>query len=82
MLAHTLGADPPKSCCFSELGQRELPVAVVNPTRVRNFARAAGQLAKTDAIDARTIAEFGVKMSPKAKQMVSAARRRLSDSAS
>ena len=60
-----------------ELAQRELPVAVVNPTRVRNFARAAGQLAKTDHIDARLIAEFGEKMSPEPKQLVSAARRKL-----
>jgi transposase len=60
-----------------ELAQRELPVAVVNPTRVRNFAKAAGQLAKTDQIDARLIAEFGEKMSPEPKQMVSAARRKL-----
>ena len=60
-----------------ELAQRELSVAVVNPTRVRNFARAAGQLAKTDQIDARLIAEFGEKMSPEPKQLVSAARRKL-----
>jgi transposase len=60
-----------------ELAQRELPVAVVNPTRVRNFARAAGQLAKTDQIAARLIAEFGEKMSPEPKQLVSAARRKL-----
>lgn len=60
-----------------ELAQRELPVAVVNPTRVRNFARAAGQLAKTDQIDARIIAEFGEKMNPEPKQLVSAARRKL-----
>lgn len=60
-----------------ELAQRELPVAVVNPTRVRSFARAAGQLAKTDQIDARLIAEFGEKMNPEPKQLVSAARRKL-----
>ncbi len=60
-----------------ELAQRELPVAVVNPTRVRNFARAAGQLAKTDAIDARIIAAFGAKLSPGVKQIVSAQRQEL-----
>lgn len=62
---------------IGELAQRELPVAVVNPTRVRNFARAAGKLAKTDKIDARTIAEFGEKMNPAPKQLVSQARRKL-----
>jgi transposase len=62
----------------SELASRGLPVAIVNPTRVRNFARAAGQLAKTDQIDARMIAEFGTKMAPEPQQLVSAARRKLS----
>lgn len=62
---------------FAELVQHGFPVAVVNPTRVRNFARADGQLAKTDAIDARTIAKFGYKMEPKPQQMRSAAREKL-----
>src|SRR5689334_25320905 len=35
-----------------------LPVAVINPRQARNFARATGQLAKTDAIDARLLAHF------------------------
>src|SRR5256714_12813161 len=35
-----------------------LPVVVVNPRKVRNFARATGQLAKTDALDARALAHF------------------------
>lgn len=36
-----------------------LPVAMANPRRVRNFARAVGKLAKTDSIDAGVIARFG-----------------------
>ena len=32
----------------------ELPVVIVNPRQVRNFARATGRLAKTDGLDART----------------------------
>lgn len=36
-----------------------LRVSVVNPGRARSFARAAGQLAKTDALDARVLARFG-----------------------
>jgi transposase len=35
-----------------------LPVVVVNPRWVRNFARSIGQLAKTDAIDARVLAMY------------------------
>ena len=41
-----------------------LSVAVVNLTRVRQFARAAGLLAKTDSLDAWVLAEFGKKMRP------------------
>jgi len=56
-----------ESALVSELVEQSIPVAVVNPTRVRSFARAAGQLAKTDPIDARMIARFGATMKPKAK---------------
>src|SRR5438094_7783748 len=35
-----------------------LPVVVVNPRQARDFARATGQLAKTDAVDARALAHF------------------------
>jgi transposase len=41
-----------------ELQAAAMPVIVINPRRVRDYARAAGQLAKTDRIDARTLAEF------------------------
>ena len=41
-----------------------LPVAVVNPTRVREFAKAIGQYAKTDRIDAQLIAHFAYKVRP------------------
>ncbi|HEX3468177.1 MAG TPA: IS110 family transposase [Candidatus Elarobacter sp.] len=34
------------------------PVAIVNPRQVRDFARSTGQIAKTDRIDARVLAEF------------------------
>ena len=42
-----------------------LPVAMVNPVRVRNFARAHGLLAKTDKLDAFNLAEFGKQMKPR-----------------
>jgi len=41
-----------------------LPVVVVPPLKVRRFAEAAGQLAKTDAIDARLIARFAAALKP------------------
>jgi len=41
------------------LGRADLPVALVNPRRVREFARAIGWLAKTDRLDARLLARFG-----------------------
>ena len=42
----------------AELGVANLPVAVVNPRQVRNFAKASGQLAKTDRLDAEVLAHF------------------------
>jgi transposase len=41
-----------------------LPVAVVNPRQVRDFARAIGKLAKTDPIDAKILAHFGEAVQP------------------
>src|SRR3954465_8396828 len=41
-----------------------LPVAVVNPRRVRAFARATGRLAKTDRLDAEAIARFAEAVRP------------------
>jgi transposase len=47
-----------------ELQAAGFPVAVVNPKRIRDFARASGQLAKTDQIDARIITEYAARMQP------------------
>ena len=41
-----------------------LPVAVVNPRQARDFAKATGQLAKTDALDARALAHFAEAVRP------------------
>jgi transposase len=41
-----------------------LPVAVVNPRQARDFAKATGQLAKTDALDARALARFAEAVRP------------------
>ena len=43
-----------------------LPVSVINPARVRQFARASGQLAKTDPIDATVLTAFGQAFAPEA----------------
>jgi transposase len=41
-----------------------LAVAVVNPRQVRDFARATGQLAKSDRLDARVLAQFAARIQP------------------
>jgi transposase len=51
----------------AELVVAQLPVVVVNPRQVRDFARAIGQLAKTDRIDAAVIAHFGEAVNPEAR---------------
>ena len=45
-------------------------VAVVNPRRIRDFARAAGQIAKTDKLDARIIAQFAATMEPRPTEQI------------
>ena len=52
-------------------------VAVVNPRQVRDFARATGQLAKTDSIDARVLARFGRCIGPRSSQKPSENQARL-----
>jgi transposase len=51
------------------LASARLPVAVVNPRQIRDFARATGQLAKTDALDARVIALFAEAVRPPARPL-------------
>jgi transposase len=46
------------------LGSAQLPVVVVNPRQVRDFAKALGQLAKTDRIDAEVLARFAEAIRP------------------
>ena len=52
-----------------ELAAAQLRVAVVNPRQVRDFARANGQLAKTDALDARVLALFAERMKPQLRML-------------
>lgn len=55
-----------------------IPVAVVNPRQIRDFARATGQLAKTDALDARAIALFAEAIQPAARPLPTEHAQRLS----
>lgn len=54
----------------TELHLAGLTVAVVNPRQIRDFARAVGQMAKTDKIDAKIIARFAATVEPPAKAVM------------
>jgi transposase len=51
------------------LAEAKLPVAVVNPRQVHDFAKAVGQLAKTDQLDAQVIARFGEAVRPEPRPL-------------
>lgn len=51
------------------LAAAALPVIVVNPRQVRDFAKATGQLAKTDSIDAMILALFGQRVRPELRRL-------------
>ncbi len=51
------------------LGEAGVPTAVVNPRQVRDYARSTGKLAKTDAIDARILAEFAAAVHPEPRPL-------------
>ncbi len=53
----------------AELSQASLPVAVVNAKRVRDFAKATGQIAKTDKLDARVLAHFAAAVQPEVRSL-------------
>ncbi len=53
-----------QTAVVAELAAAKLPVAVVNPRQVRDFARATGEQAKTDAIDAAVLARFAEAIRP------------------
>ena len=61
----TGGYEELASAVFRRAGAR---VSVVNPKRVRDFARACGQLAKSDPVDARVLAHFGRAMQPRPQE--------------
>jgi transposase len=61
VLEATGGLERPAIVALATAG---LPVVMVNPRQVRDFARATGQLAKTDALDARALAHFAEAVRP------------------
>jgi transposase len=54
-----------------------LPVAAVNPRRIREFAKAIGRTAKTDPIDAQVIALYGAKLEPAVQRPTGTQQRQL-----
>jgi transposase len=60
------------------LGGAGLPVVAVNPRQVRDFAKAVGKLAKTDALDAQVLAHFADAVRPAVRPLPDAATRALS----
>lgn len=61
VMESTGGYETELAVALSDVG---LPVAVINPKRIRDFARATGKLAKTDRIDAHVIAQYAATLQP------------------
>jgi transposase len=74
VLEATGGYEAPVAAALASAG---LPVAVVNPRQVRDFARALGRLAKTDRIDAHVLALFGARLQPAPRPLPDAATQEL-----
>ncbi len=60
-----------------ELAASQLPMVVVNPRHVRDFARAVGKLAKTDALDAQVLAHFAEAVQPEPRALPDASTQEL-----
>lgn len=58
-------------CALRHLYDKKLPAIRVNPRQVRDFARATGVLAKTDALDARVLVRFGAAVEPEHRPLPS-----------
>ena len=61
------------------LSKAKLPLAKVNPWQARRFAEATGSRAKTDAVDARKLAQLAATLEPRRTQVPSKTQRRLQD---
>jgi transposase len=53
----------------SSLVEHQLPTVIMNPRQIRDYAKATGRLAKTDAIDAETIARFARDIRPEIRPL-------------
>ena len=62
-----------------ELSAKRLPVAIINPRQARDFAKATGQLAKTDSVDAAILAAFARAIRPAVRPIKDADTRALDD---
>jgi transposase len=89
-LVERLGALDPRLVVLEATGGFELtvaaalaaggtPLVVVNPRQIRDFARATGQLAKTDALDAKVIARFAEQVRPEPRPVPDAQARALGE---
>jgi transposase len=76
VLEATGGYEYPAAAALAAAGA---PVAVVNPRQVRDFAKATGRLAKTDALDAAVLAHFAAAVRPEARPLPDADTRRLAE---
>ena len=63
----------------SELAALGLSIAVINPRQARDFAKATGQLAKTDRVDAAILAAFAKAIRPQVRALKDAETRALDD---
>jgi transposase len=75
VLEATGGLEVPLTGALAAAG---LPVVVVNPRQVRDFAKATGKLAKTDALDASVLAQFAEVVRPALRPLPDAATQALS----
>jgi transposase len=74
LLEATGGLESP---AVAALLEARLPVVVINPRQVRDFAKATGELAKTDKIDAAILAHFAESVRPEVRPFPDAATREL-----
>lgn len=63
----------------SHLGAAGYPLVVINPRQARDFAKALGRLAKTDRVDAETLALFGERVRPPVRPLKDAEQQHLQD---
>lgn len=68
-----------ESVVVAALAGAGLPVVAINPRQIRDFARATGKLAKTDALDAAAIARFAEAVRPEPRAVLSEDAKALSE---